>query len=106
MCVGQRPRCFFRFSLVVRPSLMTPDSPPLTLFLPNDLCCLSVARAFVEAVCKSIGIDEAITNAIVLATNEATNNIIRHAHRERPEAMIQLQCCFRPDGLEVRLIDE
>ena len=45
-------------------------------------------------------------SAIVLATDEATNNIMRHAHRGRPEAPIQIQCYFCSDGLEIHLLDE
>ena len=85
---------------------MSPDSPPLTLTIPSDLACLGVARAFVEAVCQALEVDQPTTNAIVLATNEATSNVMRHAHRDRPQATIQLQCRCRSDGLEVRLFDE
>jgi serine/threonine-protein kinase RsbW len=82
------------------------DRPPLTLALPSDPCFLPVARAFVEAVCRAGGIDESETNAVILATHEATNNIIRHAHRDRPDSQIQIQCRFRPEGLEVCLLDD
>ena len=85
---------------------MASDSPPLTLTLPSDLRLLSVARTFVEAVCKVGGFDQATTDAIVLATNEATSNVIRHAHQGRPEACFQIRCRFCPEGLEICLLDE
>jgi serine/threonine-protein kinase RsbW len=85
---------------------MTPDCPPLTLVLPSDLCFLSVARAFVEAVCRAGGIGENDTNAIILATHEAANNIMRHAYHDRPAALLQIQCRYRPEGLEVCLLDD
>jgi serine/threonine-protein kinase RsbW len=82
------------------------QKPPWTLTLPSDLRLLPLARAFVEAICQVAGFDEKATNAIVLATDEATNNVIRHAHRGQPDAPLQIQCSFRPDGLEILLIDQ
>ena len=82
-------------------------SPPCcTLVVPSDLRMLSVVRAFVEAVCQVAGFDEHATHAIVMATDEATNNVIRHAHSGHPEAPLQIQCHFVPEGIEVRLLDE
>jgi serine/threonine-protein kinase RsbW len=52
------------------------------------------------------GVDRPATDAVVLATNEAVSNVIRHAHRDQPDAEIQLQCRLGPDGLEVVLLDE
>lgn len=85
---------------------MVPDSPPWSLTIPNDLRLLALARAFVEAVCQVAGLDERATHAVVLATDEATNNVMRHAHRNRPDAIIQIQCFIHADALEVRLHDE
>jgi serine/threonine-protein kinase RsbW len=79
---------------------------PWTLTIPSDLRLLTLARAFVETVCQVAGFDESTTHAVVLATDEATNNIMRHAHRDRPDAPIQIQCHLRPDGVEVFLLDE
>lgn len=84
---------------------MAPDSA-LTLTIPSDLRFLCVARVFVEAVCKMGGFDPVTTNAIILATNEATSNIIRHAHNGLPEANLQIQCRLDHDGLEICLHDE
>lgn len=82
------------------------DPPPWSLTIPSDLRLLALARAFVEAVCQVAGLDDRATHAVVLATDEATNNVMRHAHRERPDATVQIQCYLRPDRLEVRLHDE
>ncbi len=79
---------------------------PWTLTISSDLRLLALARSFVEAVCRVAGFDDKTTHAIVLATDEATNNIMRHAHRGRPDAPIQIQCYFRNDGLEIHLLDE
>lgn len=78
----------------------------MTLTIPSDLSFLSLARAFADAACRRRGLDESSTAAVVLAVNEALSNIIRHAHRDRPETLVHLECLFRPDGIEVRLTDE
>jgi serine/threonine-protein kinase RsbW len=85
---------------------MNPDSPPLTLSLPSDLRFLAVARTFVEAVCQVGGLDRGATTAVVLATNEAVSNVIRHANAGLANAKLQLQCRFQPDGLEICVLDE
>jgi anti-sigma regulatory factor (Ser/Thr protein kinase) len=85
---------------------MATPTVPWTLTISSDLRLLALARAFVEAVCQVAGYDEAVTNAVVLATDEATNNIMRHAHRDHPEAPIRIQCQVTAEGIEVRLHDE
>ena len=85
---------------------MPQDSSRLTLTLPTDLRMLSVARAFVEAVCQAHGLDKSSTHAFILATAEAVSNIIRHAHRYRPEAQFQIECRFGSDTFEIAFLDE
>ena len=85
---------------------MAAEQAPWTLTIPSDLRLLGLARAFVEAVCQVAGLDERTTHAIVLATDEATNNVMRHAHQDTPDAQLQLQCYVRPDGIEIHLHDE
>lgn len=83
-----------------------PDTPPLSLTLPSDLALLPVVRSFVEMVCCVGGLDRRTADAIILATNEAASNVIRHAHRGRPEMMVTVQCTLLDDGVEVCLIDQ
>ena len=85
---------------------MAPDSPLLTLTIPSDLRMLSIARAFVEAVCQASNLDKSTLHAVLLATGEAVSNVIRHAHQGRPQAQVQLQCRLRPDAIEIVLLDE
>jgi len=85
---------------------MASEAAPWTLTISSDLRLLALARAFVEGVCHVAGADERTTNAIVLATDEATNNAIRHAHQDHPEATLQIQCFLCPDGIEIRVLDE
>jgi len=67
---------------------------------------LTVARAFVEAVCQTRNLDNRTAHSIVLATGEALSNIIRHAHRNQPDAQIQIQCRADGHSFEVALLDE
>ena len=52
---------------------------PWSLTIASDLRLLGMARGFVESVCQAAGFDENVTHLIVLAADEAVNNIIRHA---------------------------
>jgi serine/threonine-protein kinase RsbW len=79
---------------------------PWNLTIASDLRLLAMARSFVETVCQAAGFDPCTTHAIVLAADEALNNIIRHAHQDRPEAVVQIQCYLRTDDIEIRLLDE
>ena len=85
---------------------MGSDLAPWTLTIPSDLSLLRLARGFVEAVCQVAGFDDKATYAIVMATDEATNNVMRHAHEGHPEATVQIQCFLVPDGIEILLLDE
>ena len=85
---------------------MASQLAPWSLTLPSDLRQLLLARAFLEAVCEVCGLDQTATDAIVLATHEAINNIIRHAHLNCPDAQLQIQCFLEADGLEIHLLDE
>lgn len=78
----------------------------MTLTLPSDLRLLSLGRGFVEAACRKRGLDETTIQAVVLAVNEAMSNVIRHAHRDRPETQLRLECYFHPEAIEVCLKDE
>jgi serine/threonine-protein kinase RsbW len=52
------------------------------------------------------GLDESATTAVVMAADEATNNVMRHAHRGQPEALLQIQCFVGGDSVEIRILDE
>jgi serine/threonine-protein kinase RsbW len=79
---------------------------PLTLTMPSDLRLLPVARAFVQAVCQAGGLDAELTHAVVLAADEAVNNVIRHAHRDDATLSLQIQCILACDHIEVCILDE
>src|SRR5580765_5556343 len=77
-----------------------------TLTMPSDPRMLSVARAFVEAVCQARHVDRTTIHAVVLATGEAVTNVVRHAHRDRPECSFQIRCQVSADTVEIVLCDQ
>jgi serine/threonine-protein kinase RsbW len=77
-----------------------------TLTVPSNPRMLSVARSFVEAVCQARQVDRTTIHAIVLATGEAVTNIVRHAHKDRPQAAFQIHCQVNPDTVEITLVDQ
>lgn len=85
---------------------MAGEPAPWNLTIASDLRLLALVRAFVEGVCLVAHCDEKTTDAVVMATDEAVNNIMRHAHHGRPEATIQIQCFLHPDRIEINLLDE
>ena len=85
---------------------MSEPSPPWTLTIPSDLRLLGVARMFIEAGCRFAELDQEATEETILATHEAVNNIIRHAHQDQCDVQIQIQCRPYADGVEICLLDE
>jgi len=67
---------------------------------------LSVARTFVEAVCHACNLERTLVHALVLSTGEAVSNIVRHAHRDLPEAELQIQLEVRSDGVVITFRDQ
>jgi len=82
------------------------NRPTFALSLPSDLRMLSVARTFVEAVCQAHQLERSLLHALVLATGEAVSNIVRHAHRGRPEAELHIQLQVQPEGVVLQFLDQ
>ena len=85
---------------------MTLQPAPFALVLPSDLKLLPLARTFVESVCHFCHCDPCFAESMQLATHEAIQNIIRHAHGGCCHAQLEIQALPLPDGLELRLLDE
>ncbi len=85
---------------------MAAKPAPWNLTIASDLRLLALVRAFIEGVCQVADCDGRTTDAVVMATDEAVNNVMRHAHRGHPEATIQIQCFVHSDRIEVCLLDE
>jgi serine/threonine-protein kinase RsbW len=82
------------------------NCPTFTITLPSELRMLSVARTFVEAVCQTWQMERAVLHALVLVTGEAVTNIVRHAHRERPRAQMELRLEICPDRVVLTFTDQ
>ena len=85
---------------------MPTEMAPFALTIPSDLKLLSLARAFVETICCNCRFDDSFCEAVQLATHEALQNVIRHAHAGNTGALLQIQVFPLEDGLEIRLLDE
>ena len=82
------------------------DPVPFSLTIPSELRLLPLVRQFVETVSEAGGLDPLALNAVVLAVNEATSNVIRHAHQSRSIVPLRIECSLLEDGIEIRLTDE
>lgn len=87
-------------------STVASTSPRFTLTLPSEPRMLSVARGFVETACQQFGLERSVMHALVLAAGEAFTNIIRHAHREKPHAQIEIRCEIQTEAVILIFQDE
>lgn len=62
-------------------------------------------RAAVRACAEACGCSESSTADIVLAIDEACQNIIRHAYKGDPDGVIELEICRKGDDLVFYLCD-
>ncbi len=85
---------------------MSSDQIPFALTLPSDLRLLALARTFIETACASLHFDCCFVESIQLAVHEALQNIIRHAHDGRADALLEIHIIPIDGGLEIRLLDE
>jgi anti-sigma regulatory factor (Ser/Thr protein kinase) len=85
---------------------MAVQTAPWSLTIASDLRLLALVRSFVEGVCQVAGCDDKTCQAVIVATDEAVNNVMRHAHLGHPEASIRIQCFLNCDSIEICLIDE
>jgi serine/threonine-protein kinase RsbW len=85
---------------------MAADARVFSLALPSELRILSVARAFVEAVAQACFLERSTVYAVVTATGEAVTNIIRHAHRDLPNAQLHIQLQVLADEVVLTFKDQ
>lgn len=81
-------------------------TPTFTITLPSEPRMLTVGRSFVEAVCQALRVDQQLRHALVLVAGEAISNIIRHAHRTKPRAQLELELRFHPGAVELTFLDQ
>jgi serine/threonine-protein kinase RsbW len=82
------------------------DACAFTLTLPSQSRMLSVARAFVEAVCGAHQFDPSLTHSLVLVTGEAFTNVVRHAHRDVPHAQVEIRLQVLADAVTLVFRDQ
>ncbi|MCS6977682.1 MAG: ATP-binding protein [Gemmatales bacterium] len=82
------------------------ENRPLILSVPSQCGYLPIIRAFIESACRTARFDDKFTQGLALAVHEAVANVICHAHRDRPEAPLVVECYLRHDAVEVRIYDE
>ncbi len=83
---------------------VTPEAL-LELHFPARADRLKLVRGGVGAAARMCGFDEATAQSIVLAVDEACQNIIVHGYKGREDGEIILGIFRRPDGILVRLRD-
>jgi serine/threonine-protein kinase RsbW len=98
--------CVARMHLSAGPGGAHMDCPAFTLTLPSELRMLSVARTFVEAVCQAQHLDRTLIHSLVLVTGEAFTNIVRHAHRDIPQAQMEIRLQLFADAVSLTFQDE
>lgn len=72
---------------------------------PAQPSWMKMARAFVRQACVEVCCDEAVINDVVLALDEACQNVIRHAYGGPSDEEIELSVRSRPGRLVFRLRD-
>ncbi|MFQ5785537.1 MAG: ATP-binding protein [Alphaproteobacteria bacterium] len=79
--------------------------PLVELSFPARADRLKLARASVLAAARMCGFDEQAAQDIVLAVNEACQNVIVHAYKGRDDGRIELSILRERDGVVFRVRD-
>lgn len=66
---------------------------------------LNLVREFISDAAHTFGFDEDTINKIVLATDEACTNIIRHAYHNADDKPIELTVNTRNNTFEIVIVD-
>ncbi|HOJ37507.1 MAG TPA: ATP-binding protein [Ignavibacteriales bacterium] len=82
---------------------MIKDSDQLTI--QSSLEALKIIRNFVYEFCKRNKIVEKSINSIVLAVDEATTNIVKHAYKNKENGIIYISLTLRDNVLSIELED-
>jgi anti-sigma regulatory factor (Ser/Thr protein kinase) len=75
------------------------------LRIPAQPDRLSLVRDYVRTAAKMAGCDDAVSDAVVLAVNEACMNVIQHGYCFAPEQEMLLRVRCEPDALVFELLD-
>ncbi len=67
---------------------------------------LARIRAFIKTYSKSVGFDDETASKIVLASDEACTNIIKHAYKYSAKGKININLSFSGSKLRISITDE
>lgn len=73
--------------------------------IPAQVGQLKIVRRLVEAAAREVGAGADWAQELVLAVDEACQNIIRHGYKACPDGRIEFSIRRRRDTLEVELVD-
>ena len=82
-----------------------PLEPLLELRFPAQVDRLKLVRGSVRAAARMCGFNDTAAQNIVLAVDEACQNIIVHGYKGRADGEIVLRLARRRDGIQVSLMD-
>ena len=78
---------------------------PVSLRVAGEVGSLRLLRALVREAAEACGCGEACVRDIVIAVDEACQNIIKHAYGDHHSGDIVVELCRRDDRLEVSVVD-
>lgn len=82
-----------------------PPEPLLELRFPAQADRLKLVRGSIRAAARMCGFNDTAAQNIVLAVDEACQNIIIHGYKGREDGEIVLHLARRRDGIQVSLVD-
>ena len=82
-----------------------PPEPLLELRFPAQADRLKLVRGSIRAAARMCGFNDTAAQNIVLAVDEACQNIIIHGYKGRADGEIVLHLARRRDGIQVSLVD-
>ncbi len=85
--------------------LEPPLEPLLELRFPAQAERLKLVRGSIRAAARMCGFNDTAAQNIVLAVDEACQNIIVHGYKGREDGEIVLSLARRADGIQVFLVD-
>jgi sigma-B regulation protein RsbU (phosphoserine phosphatase) len=82
-----------------------PSEPLLEMRFPARADRMKLVRGSIRAAARMCGFNDTAAQHIVLAVDEACQNIIVHGYKGREDGEIVLSVARRQDGIQVSLVD-
>ena len=81
------------------------DLQTQSIVLPNNTQEVPRLNAFVEEVCKTVGLDEMVTMQIKVAVEEAVVNVMRYAYPLGKSGDVTIEAAHNDQRLKFTIID-